>query len=422
MSFLRGNVAAEYIKHLYSDDLEGYIQVMQLRNNQALKIFNTDIKGVVDIVQEQQGQEDTFITPNSFYIPERSNANIRHFRALYIDLDLKNHGKQEAFYEIYLKAAKGDIPKPSMIVDSGRGLHCYWRIEHAPKQAVYTWQELQDYLYSQLKPLGADLRATDAARVLRLPSTINSKNNAICEVLEVNDFKYSMYELRKKYLNFKKKDKPSTNPKGKGKVKHFFNSYTLHLARAKDIETLIRLRDYNITGYRNSFLHCYVYWTGIYTRDHNELLGIAETLNNSLREPLNANEVKAIVRSTDKAIAKFIEYEQGLRSGQVKRVSKRMRDKGGYWYTNETLIEMLDITEQEQRHLKTIVGKQEKYRRNNERRRQERRNEQGLTLREQQKQDTMKAINELREQGLTLQEIANKLNITIDGVKYHLYR
>lgn len=389
--------ANDYIKHLYSDDLEGYIQILQLRNGQAIKVFNTDIKGIVEVVQEQQGEKDTYITPNSFYIPNRSNDNIRHFRALFIDLDLVNHSKTEAFYEIYIRAAKGVIPKPSMIVDSGRGLHLYWRIEHAPKGAAYTWQELEDYLYKQLKPLGADLKATDSARVLRLPDTINSRNNSVCEILELNDYKYSMYELREKYLHYEKKDKLEPKKKVKGsskKVKHIFNSYSLHQARAEDMETLTRLRNYNIKGYRNSIIHCYTYWKGIYIREQDRLLNIVEAFNNDLREPLKDNEVKAIVRSTNKAIEKFIDYEQGLRSGEDKRVSKGMRDKGGYWYSNDTLINMLDITEQEQQHLKTIIGTNEKYRRNNLRRTP--RNDQGLTKRQQSKADNIKAIKELK--------------------------
>lgn len=407
--------ANDYIKHLYSDDLEGYIQILQLRNGQAIKVFNTDIKGIVEVVQEQQGEKDTYITPNSFYIPNRSNDNIRHFRALFIDLDLVNHSKTEAFYEIYIKAAKGLIPKPSMIIDSGRGLHLYWRIEHAPKQAAYTWQELEDYLYKQLKPLGADLKATDAARVLRLPNTINSRNSAMCEVLELNDFKYSMYDLRDKYLNYQKKDKPGTNKKVKKEtknIKHMFNSYSLHQARAYDMEIIARLRNYDIKGYRNSILHCYTYWKGIYIREQDGLFNIVDSFNSKLVEPLKDNEIKAIVRSTEKAIEKFIDYEQGIRSGEDKRVSKGMRDKGGYWYTNETLIEMLNITEQEQRHLKTIIGTKEKYRRNNIRRREERRNEGGLTSREQQKKDTIEKVKELKEQGFNQTEISQEIGIT----------
>ncbi len=92
---------SNYIDHLYSNDLEGYIQILQLKNGQAIKMFNTDIKGIVDVVQDQEGKEDVYITPNSFYIPNRANNNIRHFRALYIDLDLNNsYSKTEAFYEI----------------------------------------------------------------------------------------------------------------------------------------------------------------------------------------------------------------------------------------------------------------------------------------------------------------------------------
>lgn len=58
---------------------------------------------------------------------------------------------------------------------------------------------------------------------------------------------------------------------------------------------------------------------------------------------LKDTEVNAILRSIPKAIEKFIEYEQGMRSGEIKRVSKGMRDKGGYWYKNETLIDMFSI-------------------------------------------------------------------------------
>ena len=403
----------KYIDHLYSNDLEGYIQVLQLRDNQVLKIYNTEVEGIIEVVQEQQGLEDVYITPNSFYIPKRSNDNIRHFRALYIDLDIKEFSKTETFYQIYMLAAKGKIPKPTMIVDSGRGLHLYWRIDHAPKGAAYTWQELEDYLYSNLKPLGADLKATDSARVLRLPSTINSKNNSICEVLEVNDHTYSMYELREKYLNYQKKDKPlKDKPKIKNKVKHIFNSYTLHLARAEDIETLIRLRDYKVIGYRNSILHCYAYWKGIYTREIEGLKDTVESLNDKFTIPLKDTEVKAIIKSTSKAIEKFIDYEQGIRSGDDKRVSKAMKSKGGYWYSNDTLINMLNITEQEQEHLKTIIGSKEKNRRKTKARYKARRNEQGLTSREQQKIDTINKVKELSEQGLNQVEIAKEIGIT----------
>ena len=80
-------------------------------------------------------------------------------------------------------------------------------------------------------------------------------------------------------------------------------------------------------------------------------------------QPMKQTEVNAILRCVPKSINKFIDYEQGLRAGKVKRVSKGMRDKGGYWYKNETIIELFDIIIEEQRQLKTIIGTQVKYER-----------------------------------------------------------
>ena len=86
-----------------------------------------------------------------------------------------------------------------------------------------------------------------------------------------------------------------------------------------------------------------------------------------------------------------------------------MRDKEGYWYKNETLIDRLDITTEEQRHMKTIIGTQEKYRRNNERRVQARRNENGLTKKQQELADLKVQVIELREQGLSIRKIAEQV-------------
>lgn len=405
----------EYADHLYSDDLEGFVQVLQLNNGRVLRIYNTDCKGIKEVVEDMLGEEDTYITSNSFYIPKRSSDTIRHFRALFsdIDLDLDKIGKAEAVYMVYDLAYKGKIPKPTMIVDSGRGLHIYWRIEHAPKGAIYTWQELEDYLYYQLKHLGADIRATDCARVLRLPGTINSKNGVECTILDIDrSLCYSMYDLREQYLDYKpkKQAKSTANSSNKGNVKHYFNSYTLHLARAKDIEKLCKLRDYRVTGYRNMIIHCYTYWQGIYTRDLEELEFLVNSLNDKFTEPLKGNEIKSVTKSVQKAIDKFIDYEQGLRDGNVKRVSKGMRDKGGYWYKNETLIDRLDISVEEQRQLETIIGTKVKYERNNAKRTP--RNAEGLTHREQRKRELIEKVNVLKDRGLKQVEIARKLGIS----------
>jgi len=153
-------------------------------------------------------------------------------------------------------------------------------------------------------------------------------------------------------------------------------------------------------------------------RDQDRLLQEVAAFNGTFKSPLPDSEVKGVCKSINKAIEKFIDYEQGVRSGLVKRVTKGMRDKSGYWYTNKTLIRRLQITELEQQSMKTIIGTDEKYRRNNERRTP--RNDEGLTAREKAKQDKIRAVKELYEKGLTQIEVAKELKIKQGTVSKYL--
>ena len=91
----------------------------------------------------------------------------------------------------------------------------------------------------------------------------------------------------------------------------------------------------------NAFRQVWSNGTVMYTTpdelNNYELENIVIEFNNAFTEPLKETEVQAVLRCIPKAIDKFIAYEQGLRSGERKRVSKGMRDKEGYWYKNETL-------------------------------------------------------------------------------------
>ena len=406
----------KYNERLFDETTDGYIQLLKIQKDRNVRVENLKREDL-NKIDKYKGQEDIFVTPNTMYIPVRKVENIRQFRSLFQDIDCEKIGleKAEVVYIMWILYYEEKIPKPSLVVDSGRGLHVYWVIKNAPYGALQTWQELQDYLYHQLKHLGADKRATDGARVLRLPNTVNSRSKTECNVLYSDSIEYSMYDLRDRYLNYKYKShqlklQQVKNIDKKVIYNKFFNSYSLHMARAEDLETLCKLRNYDVKGHRNMIIHCFAYWKGIYIRDEFELQNAVIELNNSFIEPLKETEILSILRSVGKAIDKFIEYEQGIRSGQDKRVTKGMRDKGGYWYKNETLIERLYITKLEQKHMKTIIGTDEKYKRNNERRTP--RNENGLTKREQQKQDLINKVKELKKIGLKQIEIAEKLGIS----------
>lgn len=173
---------------------------------------------------------------------------------------------------------------------------------------------------------------------------------------------------------------------------------------------LCQLRNWDIKGYRNKVLHCWVYWQGIYVRDLERLGEMALEFNNTFSEPLADQVVEAVVSSCDRAIESFLEHQRRLTNEENLSGSQSPLRATGYNYRNSTLIDMLDITEEEQRHLKTIISTNERYRRSNIKRTP--RNENGLTKRQQQKQDNIKAVRQLADQGLKQREIAKELDIT----------
>ncbi|MGL5648587.1 MAG: DNA-binding response regulator [Clostridium sp.] len=405
-------------------DFEGYIQVTQNKENKMIMLENFKNENIEQIEKYMDDKNiDIYFTVNTSFNGKRGGKNLKQLRAFYLDFDFheENLSKNELMNkindiiaEVWMAAFWGKAPRPTRAVFTGRGVQIYWDIKPSSYGALVSWQEFEDYLYNQFKYLGADRQATDCSRLMRLWGTVNSKSKTKCElmILEKENV-YSLYDLRETYLGWNERHKKSyvkkeSNKNASNKKINLYNSYTLHLARARDIVKLVKIRKGNVTGYRNFILHCYAYWEGIYNRDTEVLKEMVYELNNSFTEPLKNTEVNAILRCIPKAIESFLKFQEEVGKGNIK-VTKNMRNKGGYWYKNITLIERLDITAKEQEQLETIIDKKEKYKRNNKNRVENRKNKDGLTKREQQKQDTIKAIKSLKTQGFKQVEVAKKL-------------
>ncbi|MGL5641258.1 MAG: hypothetical protein ACRDDM_03260, partial [Paraclostridium sp.] len=177
-----------------------------------------------------------------------------------------------------------------------------------------------------------------------------------------------------------------------------FTEYSLYYARLMDISKICELRNYDVEGHREVILFLYRYYSACFTEDAEEALRRALELNSMFTKPLPENEVIRDTKSATKA------YENKL-----------------YKYTNTKLIQILDITLDEQQYLKTIISGKEKYRRSaeeqKEKKRAKRRNENGLTKREQEKLELIKNIIELKDNGFKQKEVAEKLGKSIRTVK-----
>lgn len=254
---------------------------------------------------------------------------------------------------------------------------------------------------------------------MRLAGSINDKTGLRSKLYMYDEnLVYTLRDIQNDYL-------PQLTPyiknpayKGKGrkaKVVNFYTLYSLHYARLNDILKLQELRsgycrnnDGKLTeeGQREFMCFLYRYWYCCYCNDPGQALENALEFNQGFRKPLVNNEVEKITMQAEKAYEKWLLDSP---NGVYKR--------GGYNYKNETLIEKLNITDEEMKVMTTIINPSEKLRRKLLKERESRRNEDGLTKREQQKRDTIKAVQELKEQGLSQSSVSKELGKGIATVK-----
>lgn len=309
--------------------------------------------------------EDVFFSQNTFYRKARRIETVRQLRSLYVDLDfyIFNYAPEQILYWLEQDYFRSTIPEPNLIIFSGQGIVLIWTIEPAPYMALPLWQAIQNYLIDKLKPLGGDPKAADAARIFRLAGSISSKNGNEVRVQYRHDYQYTLREIQDEYLPelAPKKEKPK--PGRKKKVVHLFNVYTLHGARLQDLDKLVTIRAGDMTGYREITLFLYRYWSCCFEQDPGTALSHTLEFNRGFTHPLPEREAVRATESAQKAYLAKSDKEANERA-------KAMGYPGaGYRISNAKIIDWLGITEDEQRHMKTIIGPKEKNRRRKEARR-----------------------------------------------------
>ena len=316
--------------------------------------------------------EDVYYSQNSFYKPQRRIDNIRQLRTLYVDLDVYNLDLDPEWVlgKLELEYFGQTLPEPNMVIFSGRGLVLIWNIEPIPYKAMPLWRAVETFFVEQLKEIGADTKATDPARIFRLAGSINSKNNAIVRAEYRHDYRYDIHQLQYDYLPELSPKKLSVKKPGrKTKIVRMFNVYTLHLSRARDIAKLVELREGDVKGYRETILFLYRYFTACFTDDPDKALEDTLSLNSEFILPLPEKEVRSATKSAEKAW-------KAKSDAKADATAKALGYPGaGYNMPNSKIIEWLGITPEEQKHLSSIIDKDEKRRRNTEARRKKRREE-----------------------------------------------
>lgn len=269
-----------------------------------------------------------------------------------------------------------NYPTPSFYISSGQGLYIIWLLEKtvATQKSKKYWRQIELGLIKLFKGFGADERVKDPARVLRIPGTINSKNGNMVKIVESNNIRYEMRDIAEYFWGVDigvEEEKPKINkPKKANKntnVTTFKSVKNLHYTRAKDIETLVKLRANKLMeGIRENLLFIYRLQLLMAYTEQEIALNMTLELNKKFSDPLCENEV---ISATQSAVTnaelyfkfknEYEEEKEKLKSKNEKMkitLNKYLVNSGVYLYKNKTIIEELNITPVEMEHMKTLIN------------------------------------------------------------------
>lgn len=379
-----------YLDILHSDS-KGWITRAEI--NCGYKQWHYRYK---ELLEQDFNQENVYISINTFYSTFRRLEYLKELKAQFIDLDIYKTGFTKAQIIMHLETDyfNKSIPRPNLIIDSGRGLYLIWILNSVPSKALPLWKAVEEYLYSVLRPFGADRQALDPTRVLRVPGSINSKSKTTVSIIDEYDYIYDLREIQNEYLpELKPKEKKKGRP---SKTVFIHRERSLYFARIQDITKLCELREYDLKGHRELILFLYRYYLCYFLEDTKKALEDVLELNREFIYPLSENEVIRATRSAEKVYLS--------------------KDKD-YRYKNETLIELLEITELEETHMSTIISKNEYKRRDRvyQKNKYQRKLKSEGKISEKEKLSQRRAkIKDLLAEGLKQKDICSQLNISKD--------
>ena len=376
------------------------------------------------LLDQYRGQDDVFLSTQRFR-SRRRISELLSMGALFADLDY--YGRPDLAGEEpgrVLELALGTlsmagVPAPSIAIGSGRGMYLIWLHSPIPRAALPRWRACQERLKDLLASLGADPKARDAARVLRVVGTRHRRTGRAVEALTTARDVEPFDELADRILPFtraelhdlrvqkalRRSQKPLwTPPKD-------FTQASLWEARLSDLQALRELRWFGepMPDFRDRWLFlagAAMSWISPPEVLRRELYALAEEVGGWTPGHTDS-KMHAIFRTArEHQAGKRVEWD-GL------AVSPR------YKFKNETIIEWLEITPEEERRLKTIISDEERRRRDRERDEKRRREAGAMTRSEYESRAAQRRAEAVRmaTEGLQSGEIARRLGISKSSVQ-----
>ncbi len=341
------------------------------------------VEVALEVARYYRDQQNVFLSTQRFS-GSRSVAELLCLSSLWADVDFYGVERYELWhpYMVYEEALRllvqQGIPEPTVAIATGRGLCLLWLHDPIRRAALTRWQACQRHIWQTLKPLGADRFAQDAARVLRLVGTRNRRPGTAARpvealtpvgktyafdhlagaILPISRAEVESIRIRRALKDARKPPERRTRPP------EGFDQGTLCEARLSDLQRLRESRWFGplpprhrdqwmlIAGSAASYLVQPV-CPQLVTRELHRLAHIAVGPAWGERE-IRSRMHALIKRARLAAAGTKLEYD-----GEP--VDPRYR------WRNQTIIDLLEITPEEEREMRTIISATERRRRDRER-------------------------------------------------------
>jgi hypothetical protein len=382
------------------------------------------VEVALQLLNHHRGRADVYLSMQRFR-GRRRVAHLLSMGSLYADLDYYRVPELSALdprrvLDLALAAlGHASMPPPTLAIFSGRGLYLLWLHSPIPRSALPRWTACQRELYEVLRSLGADRAALDAARVLRVVGTLHGETGVMVEALtpadQVRDFdrladeilplaRGKLHDIRiQRALRAARmaQERLQAPPEG-------FTQATLWEARLTDLQKLRELRWFGqpMPDYRDRWMFVAgvgMSWLAVPPVLRRELYALATEIGGWTE-----------ARARSKLSAVMSRAHAAARGERVEWAGLEWDPR--YRLKNQTIIELLEITYEEERELKTIISDSERRRRDRERKDPEMTREEYLVRATKRRVQARR----LAAEGLQTKDIAERLGISKRAVQLAL--
>jgi DNA-binding CsgD family transcriptional regulator len=294
---------------------------------------------------------DYYITANTVTGIKRRKEDLFGLQNIVIDVDCHDNRQPQAINELILGFiwrckrdlwSEGVIPMPNSIVRTGRGVQLWWAILPCYGGAdygisLYHHNKIKSTFISHIARLieeyDEELEGLDVDRgassnpvgYFRLPGSYNTKAKCYTSLAVIHDKRYDQRELTKleaPEIRVSENASAKYVPLLESDRRVLQNYESTGVRRVIQLVKLRNLRNNEAGSEMRDYFNFSVYNALRMNYDHDEAMERLESFNAGFREPMTPAELENCVSSAEK--------------------------KGGYSYKNETLIELLDVTPEEQ--------------------------------------------------------------------------